>query len=111
VDLIAGDSTNGLIPALSLQILEDDRHYFPPYDAVPVFNAASLRRHPELEAVIENLAGRLSATTMQRLNAAVDLEHRTPEQVIRQWRQQALPPPVAPGKDGPSGTARSAPSN
>jgi osmoprotectant transport system permease protein len=96
VDLIAGDSTNGLIPALNLQILEDDRHYFPPYDAVPVFNAASLRRHPELVAVIESLAGRLSAPTMQRLNAAVDLEHRSPEQVIRQWRREALPKAPAP---------------
>lgn len=93
VDLIAGDSTNGLIPALGLQILEDDRRYFPPYDAVPVFNASSLRRHPELVAVIEGLAGRLSASTMQRLNAAVDLEHRSPEQVIRQWRrEQGLTP-------------------
>jgi len=96
VDLIAGDSTNGLIPALNLQILEDDRHYFPPYDAVPVFNAASLRRHPELVAVIESLAGRLSAPTMQQLNAAVDLEHRSPEQVIRQWRREALPKATAP---------------
>ena len=88
VDLIAGDSTNGLIPALDLQILEDDRRYFPPYDAVPVFNAASLRRHPELAGVIDNLAGRLSAETMQRLNAAVDLEKQTPEQVIRRWRRE-----------------------
>jgi len=95
VDLIAGDSTNGLIPALNLQILEDDRRYFPPYDAVPVFNAASLRRHPELVPVIESLAGRVSATTMQRLNAAVDLEHRTPEQVIRRWRQQVVPAEAA----------------
>jgi osmoprotectant transport system permease protein len=96
VDLIAGDSTNGLIRALNLQILEDDRHYFPPYDAVPVFNAASLRRHPELVAVIESLAGRLLAPTMQQLNAAVDLEHRSPEQVIRQWRRESLPKATAP---------------
>lgn len=95
VDLIAGDSTNGLIPALDLQQLQDDRHYFPPYDAVPVFNAASLRRHPELVPVIESLAGRLSADTMRRLNAAVDLEHHTPEQVIRRWRQQQAPPEAA----------------
>ena len=90
VDLIAGDSTNGLIPALDLQRLEDDLHYFPPYDAVPVFNAASLRRHPELVPVIDNLAGRLPLETMQRLNAEVDLERRSPEQVIRQWRQAEL---------------------
>ena len=87
VDLIAGDSTSGLIPALKLQVLLDDRHYFPAYDAVPVFNAASLERHPELVPVLENLAGRISAVTMQQLNAAVDLEHQSPELVVRRWRQ------------------------
>lgn len=88
VDLIAGDSTNGLIAALNLLRLEDDRAYFPPYYAVPVFNGASLRRHPELVPVIDRLAGRLSAATMQRLNGAVDLERQTPEQVARRWRQE-----------------------
>ena len=93
VDLIAGDSTNGLIPALQLQMLEDDRRYFPPYDAVPVFNGASLRRHPELVPVLESLAGRISNTTMQQLNAAVDLEHQSPEQVVRRWRQDSAATP------------------
>jgi osmoprotectant transport system permease protein len=88
VDLIAGDSTSGLIPSLKLQVLLDDRHYFPSYDAVPVFNAASLERHPELVPVLENLAGRLSAATMQQLNAAVDLDHQSPELVVRRWRQE-----------------------
>jgi len=87
VDLIAGDSTNGLISALKLQKLDDDRAYFPPYDAVPVFNAASLRRHPELVPVLERLSGRLSAATMQKLNAAVDLQGQTPELVVRRWRR------------------------
>jgi osmoprotectant transport system permease protein len=72
VDLIAGDSTSGLIPS---------------YDAVPVFNAASLERHPELVQVLENLAGRISAVTMQQLNAAVDLDQQSPELVLRRWRQ------------------------
>jgi osmoprotectant transport system permease protein len=87
VDLIAGDSTNGLISALKLQKLDDDRAYFPPYDAVPVFNAASLRRHPELVPVLERLSGRLSAATMKKLNAAVDLQGQTPELVVRRWRR------------------------
>jgi osmoprotectant transport system permease protein len=89
VDLIAGDSTNGLISALKLQKLDDDRAYFPPYDAVPVFNQASLRRHPELVAVLNRLVGRLSAATMQRLNAAVDLQGQTPELVVRRWRRDS----------------------
>jgi osmoprotectant transport system permease protein len=87
-DLIAGDSTNGLIAALKLQVLEDDRRYFPPYDAVPVFNGDSLQRHPQLAPVLERLAGRLSAATMRELNAAVDLKRQTPEEVVRQWRQR-----------------------
>ena len=89
VDLIAGDSTNGLIAALKLQKLDDDRAYFPPYDAVPVFNAASLRRHPQLLPVLERLSGRLSAITMQKLNAAVDLQGQTPELVVRRWRRDS----------------------
>jgi len=101
VDLIAGDSTNGLIAVLQLQQLEDDLGYFPPYDAVPVFQEASLRRHPELIAIVEQLAGRLSAATMQKLNAAVDQQRQTPEQVVRRWRQEtglavAVPGPASP---------------
>ncbi len=88
VDLIAGDTTNGLIPALKLYRLRDDRHYFPPYEAVPVFHSATLHRHPELVPAIEGLAGRIDETTMQRLNAAVELEQQPVEEVVRQWRQQ-----------------------
>ncbi len=88
VDLIAGDTTNGLIPALDLQQLLDDRHYFPPYDAVPVFNTATLRRRPELVPVIEALAGRIPAATMQRLNAQVDLDGLGVAEVVRHWRLQ-----------------------
>jgi glycine betaine/choline ABC-type transport system substrate-binding protein len=89
VDLIAGDSTNGLISALKLQKLDDDLAYFPPYDAVPVFNAVSLRRHPQLVPVLERLSGRLSAASMQKLNAAVDLQGQTPELVVRRWRRES----------------------
>ena len=93
VDLIAGDSTNGLIPALKLRVLRDDRRYFPPYDAVPVFHTATLRRHPELAKAVEALAGRLDDTAMQRLNAAVDLRKQPVEAVVRRWRvEQGLAP-------------------
>jgi osmoprotectant transport system permease protein len=97
-DLIAGDSTNGLIAVLQLQQLEDDLGYFPPYDAVPVFQEASLRRHPELIAIVERLTGRLSAATMQKLNAAVDQQRQTPEQVVRRWRQESGLVAAVPGR-------------
>ena len=98
VDLIAGDSTNGLIAVLQLQQLEDDLGYFPPYDAVPVFQEASLRRHPELIAIVKRLTGRLSAATMQKLNAAVDQQRQTPEQVVRRWRQESGLVAAVPGR-------------
>ena len=104
VDLIAGDSTNGLIAVLQLQQLEDDLGYFPPYDAVPVFQEASLRRHPELIAIVEQLTGRLSAATMQNLNAAVDQQRQTPEQVVRRWRQETGLAAAVPGRVPSPGT-------
>ena len=104
VDLIAGDSTNGLIAVLQLQQLEDDLGYFPPYDAVPVFQEASLRRHPELIAIVEQLTGHLSAATMQKLNAAVDQQRQTPEQVVRRWRQESGLVAAVPGRVPAPGT-------
>ena len=85
VDLVVGSATDGLIAAMGLVVLEDDRHYFPPYDAVPVMNAESLRRHPGLEAAVASLAGRIDATAMRRMNHAVDGEHRSPTDVAREF--------------------------
>lgn len=87
VDVVAGNSTDGLIAALDLAVLEDDRRYFPPYDAVPIVRAEILRRHPEVRAALEQLGGRLSAEEMRRLNYAVDGEHRDPHEVIREFLQ------------------------
>ena len=89
VDLVVGSSTDGLIAALDLVVLDDDRHYFPPYDAVPVMNAEGLRRHPDLEAALASLAGRIDEATMRRLNYAVDGEHRAPPDVAREFLRGA----------------------
>jgi osmoprotectant transport system permease protein len=85
VDVIAGDATAGLIAALDLAALDDDRHYFPPYDAVPVVNAATLLRHPEIRTALDRLAGRVDAQAMRRMNNAVDAEHRDPAVVVREF--------------------------
>jgi osmoprotectant transport system permease protein len=82
VDLIAGDATAGLIPALDLAILADDRGYFPPYDAVPVMRTATRLRHPEMQAALDALGGRVDERTMQRLNAAVDVDKQDPRRVV-----------------------------
>ena len=76
VDLIAGDATAGLIKALDLFRLEDNRHYFPPYDAAPVARAATLLRYPQVRTALERLAGRISADDMQAMNYAADVAAR-----------------------------------
>ena len=74
VDLIAGDATSGLIAAYDLVMLKDNRHYFPPYDAVPVARSATLLRHPAVRDALESLAGRITIDDMRRMNQAVDAE-------------------------------------
>jgi osmoprotectant transport system substrate-binding protein len=76
VDLVAGNSTDGLLAARDLVMLEDDKRYFPPYDAVPVVRPETLARHPEVAAALAALAGKISTAEMQRMNYAVDGEHR-----------------------------------
>jgi glycine betaine/choline ABC-type transport system substrate-binding protein len=83
VDLIAGDATNGLIAKLDLVALEDDRHYFPPYHAVPVVRTALLQRHPELRAVIERLAGLISDQEMRQMNYEAEVERREPSAIVQ----------------------------
>jgi len=86
VDLVAGNSTDGVIAALHMVALEDDRHYFPPYEAVPLVRRAVLEKHPEVGEAISALAGKISEEEMRRLNYAVDGEHRDPAEVIREFR-------------------------
>jgi len=85
VDVIAGDATSALIDALQLTQLEDNRHYFPPYDAIPVVRTATLLRYPALGRALGRLAGRISNADMRAMNAAVDLHHREPSQVAREF--------------------------
>ncbi|MGH9689172.1 MAG: glycine betaine ABC transporter substrate-binding protein, partial [Candidatus Acidiferrales bacterium] len=83
VDLVAGSSTDGLLSARDLTVLQDDRHYFPPYEAVPVVRDETLARHPEMRAAITALAGKISDAQMQKMNYEVVGEHRDISQVAR----------------------------
>jgi osmoprotectant transport system substrate-binding protein len=86
VDVVAGNSTDGLIDALGFVPLQDDRHYFPPYDAVPVVREASLERFPQLRAALRDLAGKISETDMRNLNKQVDADQRDVVTVVREFR-------------------------
>ncbi len=85
IDLAAGNTTDGLIPALDLFVLEDDRHYFPPYEAVPVMRRQTIQQHPEVAQVVAELAGTISDQEMQRLNFAVDGQHRDAKEVVHEF--------------------------
>jgi osmoprotectant transport system substrate-binding protein len=88
IDFAAGNTTDGLIPALDLFVLQDDRNYFPPYEAVPVVREETLRQHPEVGEALASLAGQISDAEMQKLNYAVDGEHRDTQEVVREFLNQ-----------------------
>jgi len=88
VDMVAGSSTDGPIRALGFVALEDDKHYFPPYEAVPLVREDSLVRHPEIQRAMEKLAGAMTADEMRAMNNAVDGEHRDVAEVVREFRQR-----------------------
>lgn len=91
VDVIAGDATSALIDSLHLAQLEDNRHYFPPYDAFPVARSATLLRHPPVRRALARLAGRISSRDMRAMNAAVDLQHRPVGEVVREFLASLRP--------------------
>ena len=88
VDLIAGNSTDGLISRYGLVQLEDDRHYFPPYDAVPVVRQTTLQKHPEIREALKQLGGILSVDEMRKLNYAADGEKRQPKDLVGEFLKQ-----------------------
>lgn len=85
VDLVAGNSTDGLIAARDLFVLEDDRHYFPPYEAVPMVRRDTLAMHPAVREALDQLGGKISDEEMRRMNYAVDGEHRNIKEVVRDF--------------------------
>jgi len=85
-DIVAGNSTDGLIETLHLVPLNDDKHYFPPYDAVPIVRHAVLEKFPDIRTALQELGGKVSADEMRRMNAAVDADQKDVKDVVREFR-------------------------
>lgn len=83
IDVTAGDATSGLIDTLNLVVLDDDRRYFPVYDAAPVARASTMLQFPAAAAALRSLAGRISAADMRQMNRAVDGDKQDPATVVR----------------------------
>jgi len=89
VDMIAANSTDGLISVRDVTVLQDDRAYFPPYQCAAVVREATLARYPGLRAALERLSGRLSDAVMRRLNYQVDGQHRPAADVAAEFLRTA----------------------
>jgi osmoprotectant transport system substrate-binding protein len=85
IDIAAGNATDGLIPALDLFVLEDDRRYFPPYEAVAVIRQQTVQQHPEVAEAVAALGGKISDSEMRALNYALDAQHRDVKDVAREF--------------------------
>ena len=96
VDMVAANSTDGLLSAHDLKVLEDDKHYFPPYEAAFVLGESLVRREPRARRALEELSGQFSNAVMQRLNYKVDGEHRPVPAVAREFLEQVGRPRIQP---------------
>lgn len=90
VDVVAGNSTDGLIAALGMVVLEDDRRFFPPYQAVVITRNAALREHSGLRDALNGVAGKINEDAMRQMNGAVDAGQQDPAAVARNFRSQNL---------------------
>ncbi|WP_143462402.1 osmoprotectant ABC transporter substrate-binding protein [Levilactobacillus enshiensis] len=88
MDAILGYSTDGRVGSYHLQLLQDDKNFFPPYDASPVATDAILKQHPELKGVLNRLVGKISLKTMQHLNYQVDDQLEEPQTVATNFLKQ-----------------------
>jgi osmoprotectant transport system substrate-binding protein len=87
VDMIAGNSTDGQISRLGLVVLEDDKQYFPPYEAAPIVRKETLAKYPQLRTAINQLSGKITADEMRQLNNLVEGELRDIKTVVREFRK------------------------
>jgi osmoprotectant transport system substrate-binding protein len=87
VDMVAGNSTDGVLSRLDLVILKDDKRYFPPYQAAPVVRQQTLQKYPELRQALRDLGDRISEAEMQKLNDRVDSQKQDVKQVVQDFRR------------------------
>jgi glycine betaine/choline ABC-type transport system substrate-binding protein len=89
VDMVAGNTTDGLLSVADVVVLADDAHAFPPYEASLVAREAALQAHPDMEAALQQLSGRISDAAMRKLNYEVDGKHRAPAEVAAEFLKTA----------------------
>lgn len=90
IDMAAGNSTDGLLAVLPVRVLEDDKHYFPPYECAIIVREQTVRGFPQLRGMLESLSGKISNGTMRKLNYEVDGKHRPVREVAAEFLKTAV---------------------
>lgn len=85
---LALDTTDGRLKDFRLRVLEDDKQFFPFYNAAPVMRADLLQKHPELKTLFDPIARLLDDKTMQALNAQVDIQQEPVQRVAQQFLRE-----------------------
>jgi osmoprotectant transport system substrate-binding protein len=85
VEMVAGNSTDGMLSVLPVTVLQDDRHYFPPYECALVVREAAERQFPALRPALVELSGKIDSHTMRRLNYELDGKHRPAREIARNF--------------------------
>jgi osmoprotectant transport system substrate-binding protein len=89
VDMVAGNATDGSLATMDVTMLQDDKHYFPPYEAAIAVRTASLEARPALREALAELSGKFTDAAMQKLNSQVDGQHRPVREVALEFLSQA----------------------
>jgi osmoprotectant transport system substrate-binding protein len=87
--MVAGSATDGMLSALDIKVLNDDKQAFPPYQACIAVRSDTLAAYPELRSALAQLSGKFSTESMQKLNYEVDGKHRQVREVAREFLQSA----------------------
>jgi osmoprotectant transport system substrate-binding protein len=88
MDIVLAYSSDARIKQYNLVTLEDDRHFFPPYDASTVTLEETLKKYPTMDKALQKLSGKIDIDTIRTLNAKVDIDMQEPEQVAKEFLQQ-----------------------
>lgn len=78
-------STDGELIKYNLVVLKDNKSLFPPYYAAPIVRESTLKAHPEIKSILNELSGKISDDTMKQLNYQVDVQHKSADDVAKQF--------------------------
>jgi osmoprotectant transport system substrate-binding protein len=88
MDVVLAYTTDGRIKAFDLKVLEDDKHFFPPYDTSLVARNEVLKEHPELKEILQKLSGTISTEKMQEMNYKADGEMKEPSIIAKEFLEE-----------------------